>query len=63
MLWVRTSPTDSAGEEAGKPGNPAIKLLKQELLRDRQWILSVVVATAIVNLLAVATSLFAMQVY
>ena len=43
--------------------NPAATLLRRELLRDGGWIARAAVATAIVNGLAVATSLFAMQVY
>ncbi len=63
VLWIRKPLANAAEKESERSANPAIGLLRQELLRDRRWIRSVIVATAIVNLLAVATSLFAMQVY
>ncbi len=63
VLWIRVSPAADLNQKQSRSLNPAITLLRRELLRDRRWIRSVIVATAIVNLLAVATSLFAMQVY
>ena len=63
VLWVRV-PSAKRDEDAGaSAGNPAVALLRRELLSDKRWIRTVVTATAVVNLLAVATSLFAMQVY
>lgn len=43
--------------------SPAMALLWRELLRERGWIAQVVVATVLVNLLVIPTSIFAMQVY
>jgi len=44
-------------------GNLAGKLVWQELFRERGWLWQLVVATCLINLFAVSTSLFAMQVY
>lgn len=44
-------------------GNLAGRLVWQELFRERGWMWQLVVATCLINLFAVSTSLFAMQVY
>jgi len=44
-------------------GNLAGRLVWQELFRERGWLWQLVVATCLINLFAVSTSLFAMQVY
>ncbi|RYY55831.1 MAG: ABC transporter ATP-binding protein, partial [Comamonadaceae bacterium] len=61
VLWVRTPPR--SGPVTPLAGNLALRLVWQALFRDRGWVAKVLVATVLVNLLAVATSLFAMQVY
>lgn len=38
-------------------------ILFQEMFRSRRWLLDIALATVVVNLLAVAVSIFAMQVY
>ena len=43
--------------------NLASQLVWQELFRERGWMWQLVVATCLINLFAVSTSLFAMQVY
>ncbi len=43
--------------------NLAGRLVWQELFRERGWLWQLVVATCVINLFAVSTSLFAMQVY
>ena len=43
--------------------NLAGRLVWQELFRERGWLWQLVVATCLINLFAVSTSLFAMQVY
>ena len=63
VLWLRLAAAPAPDADASARGNPAVALLRRELLRERGWVARVVVATATVNLLAVATSLFAMQVY
>ena len=43
--------------------NLARQLVWKELFRERGWMWQLVVATCLINLFAVSTSLFAMQVY
>lgn len=61
VLWLRMPPPEAAAAELLK--SSASRLLLQEVLKDKRWIVEVMVATLVVNLLAVATSLFSMQVY
>lgn len=61
VLWLRAPAPDATAGELLKSG--ASRLLLREVLKDKRWIVEVVVATVVVNLLAVATSLFTMQVY
>jgi len=44
-------------------GNLAGRLVWQALFRERGWLWQLVIATCLINLFAVSTSLFAMQVY
>ena len=61
VLWLRRPLRQaSSGVFAG---NLAARLVYDELFRDRGWLWQLVVATIIINLIAVSTSLFAMQVY
>ncbi|MFC7208678.1 peptidase domain-containing ABC transporter [Comamonas endophytica] len=60
VLWLR-APVASA--KVPVTGNLAARLVWRELFRDRGWLSKIVVATVLVNLLAVMTSIFAMQVY
>lgn len=61
VLWLRLAPVDAGAAELLQSG--ASRLLLQEVLKEKRWLLEVAVATIVVNLLAVATSLFSMQVY
>lgn len=61
VLWLRVPPPETAVVELLR--SSASRLLLQEVLKDRRWIVEVMMATVVVNLLAVATSLFSMQVY
>lgn len=70
VLWLRVRGQPLAGETAsGEAGmaqdgsNPAARMVWRELLRERGWIAKVVVATVLVNILAIPSSIFAMQVY
>lgn len=63
VIWLRGQPQSQAGDTSQPQGNPALRLVLHELLRERGWIARVVVATLMVNLLAIPTSIFAMQVY
>ena len=49
--------------QAAIKDNLARRLVWQELFRERGWLWQLVVATCLINLFAVSTSLFAMQVY
>jgi ATP-binding cassette subfamily C protein LapB len=65
ILWLKKP---CAGGEidtsiAGLKGNVAAQIVWQELFRERGWIRDIVIATVLINVLAVSTSLFAMQVY
>lgn len=61
-IWLRVSIRPNSHRMAFW-GNPAAQLVWRELFRESGWITKVVIATVLVNLLGVATSLFAMQVY
>jgi len=62
VLWLRRPRTHRASSGA-LSGNLAARLIYKELFRDHGWLWQLVVATLIINLIAVSTSLFAMQVY
>jgi ATP-binding cassette subfamily C protein LapB len=62
VLWL-DNPAAKAQEKISLTGSRSIRLVVAALLRRRRWIGHVVVATLVINLMAVATSLFAMQVY
>ncbi len=64
VLWARKeSPRRSEPAGGLWQSNPAAALVREELFRDRRWLREVGIATVIVNVLAVSTSVFAMQVY
>ena len=63
VLWLRAPARHSRDDAEEDPSNPALHMVWHELLRSRGWIPRVVVATLLVNLLAIPTSIFAMQVY
>lgn len=65
VLWLRT-PARFQAEAAlsgGVNDNLAQRLVWRELFRERGWLSKVVIATLLVNMLAIPTSIFAMQVY
>ena len=63
VLWVRGAAQQNNTASATLKGSIAAKLVLRELLREPGWIAKVLIATMIINVMAVATSLFAMQVY
>jgi ATP-binding cassette subfamily C protein LapB len=63
VLWIKRRDVRPQDATAKRSQNLATRLVWQELFRERGWLWKVVVATCIVNLIGVATSLFAMQVY
>jgi len=63
VLWIRHQRARSNDEATTLSGNLATRLVWKELFRERGWLWKIVAATCVVNLIGVATSLFAMQVY
>jgi ATP-binding cassette subfamily C protein LapB len=65
VIWLSShQPADQAEQGwLGDIQSPASRLVLKELFRHRRWVSQVVVATVLINLLAVSTSLYAMQVY
>ena len=62
VLWVRVAqPTEKRSVFSSE--NIAARMVWRELFRKTGWLRDVLIATVIINLLAVSTSLFAMQVY
>lgn len=61
LLWLRAQVADPGAAELLK--SSASRLLLKEMLKEKRWLVEVFVATIFVNILAVATSLFSMQVY
>lgn len=63
VVWLRAPTRRSAEADSLLSGNLATRLVWRELFRESGWLWKVMVATVLVNLLAVGTSIFAMQVY
>ncbi len=63
VLWLRTPETERNAAEGAAQGNPAAALVWRELFKTKGWLRDIIIATLMINLLAVGTSLFAMQVY
>jgi len=63
VLWIRRPPPRVQDGTATLAGNLAARLVWKELFRERGWLWQIAVATCLVNLIGVSTSLFAMQVY
>ncbi len=63
VLSVQVLAADNPSESTGFRDNPAARLLLKELFKSKRWLGEILLATVIVNLLAVSTSVFAMQVY
>lgn len=63
LIWVRVPKQREQGSRFSLTDNIAAKLVLGEIFRKRGWLVDVLIATVIINILAVGTSLFAMQVY
>lgn len=63
VLWLRTPQKRQQSSLFSLKGNVAARLVFSEMFKSRRWLGDVIIATVIINLLAVATSVFAMQVY
>jgi len=62
VLWLR-APTRRKKRAFSLKGNLAAAMVRKELFREPGWLVKVLIATVIVNVLAIATSVFALQVY
>lgn len=63
VIWLRPPAKRAATQGHALKGNLAARMVWRELFREPGWLTKVVVATVIINVIAVASSLFAMQVY
>lgn len=63
LIWVRVPKARPELSLFSTTDNIAAKLVLGEIFKKRRWLADVLIATVIINILAVATSLFAMQVY
>lgn len=64
VLWVhRLKRPEERATGISAVKNSAAKLVLTEVFRTKRWVREIAVASVLVNLLAVCTSLFAMQVY
>ena len=63
VLWLRVPKKREKPSIFSLGGNIAARLVLTEMFKSRRWLIDIVIATVIVNILAIATSLFAMQVY
>jgi ATP-binding cassette subfamily C protein LapB len=63
VLWLRAPTKRDKTSAFALKGNIAARLVFSEMFKSRRWLTDILVATVIINVLAVATSIFAMQVY
>ncbi len=63
VLWLKRSDTESEDCLDDKDVKTARGLILKALFREKAWLGNIIIATIIINVLAVATSLFALQVY
>lgn len=62
LLWLRHQ-VASELSSIDALDSKAARLIFKEMFRSQRWLLEVLAATLVVNLLAIATSMFSMQVY
>jgi len=63
LLWLRTAPEKAEKSAFFAKGNIAARLVLNEVFKERRWLRDTLIASLVVNLLAIATPIFAMQVY
>lgn len=64
VVWLRVvGQRQETLDSATLAASPAARLVWKALFREPSWISKVLIATLIVNVLAIATSIFSMQVY
>lgn len=65
VIWLRPMSSQSFEHTSGKGEHSitALRLVRDKLLAGKKWLVEIMIATVVINLLAVMTSLYAMQVY
>lgn len=64
LLWIhRLKRKNDPEAKASMLNNSAARLVLSEVFRTKRWVREILIASVLVNVLAVCTSLFAMQVY
>ena len=63
ILWIKVFTADKRREALDFKRNAAVTLIWKELNSHPRWLRDVAVATLVINLIAISTSMFAMQVY
>ena len=63
VLWLRVAKKSEQSSIFSLKGNIAARLVFSKMFKNRRWLIDIIVATVIINVLAVSTAIFAMQVY
>uniref|UniRef100_A6VTE1 ABC transporter related n=1 Tax=Marinomonas sp. (strain MWYL1) TaxID=400668 RepID=A6VTE1_MARMS len=63
VLWLQRAKPNHLEDNKDQDISTARKLILSALFQDKLWLGNVLAATVVINLLAIATSLFALQVY
>jgi len=63
VLWLQVRQRSEKPSFLSLKGNIAARIIWQELLKDKAWLINIAIATMMINALAIGTSIFAMQVY
>ncbi|WJG09307.1 ATP-binding cassette domain-containing protein [Aliiglaciecola sp. LCG003] len=63
LLWLRSTPQAQQKSAFFSRGNIAARLVLNEVFKERRWLRDTLIASLVVNILAIATPVFAMQVY
>ncbi|EPJ48987.1 MAG: ATP-binding secretion protein [Osedax symbiont Rs2] len=63
VLWVRNAACFQQSNDEQQKCDSASRLVLKQVFKRPKWILDVLIATVLINIIAIATSLFAMQVY
>ncbi|MDQ7015248.1 MAG: ATP-binding cassette domain-containing protein [Gammaproteobacteria bacterium] len=63
VVWLQVRQRAEKPAFLSLKGNIAARIIWQELLTDKAWLINIAIATVMINALAIGTSIFAMQVY
>lgn len=63
VLWLKVLSKRQHDSAFSLRKNLAARLVLREMFRSKRWLMDVLIATVVINAIAIATSLFAMQVY